>query len=80
MQQVDDVKVDEQSQEETFLIRRKIGLKGVIGNRANDYIEIPKTANQTLIEEINPINVNPTPMNEDAFDSMRKLKEEDPII
>jgi len=45
MQQVDDVKVDEQSQEETFLIRRKIGLKGVIGNRANDYIEIPKTAN-----------------------------------
>ncbi len=45
IQQVDDVKVDEQSQEETFLIRRKIGLKGVIGNRANDYIEIPKTAN-----------------------------------
>jgi hypothetical protein len=42
---VDDVKVDEQSQEETFLIRRKIGLKGVIGSRANDYIEIPKTAN-----------------------------------
>ena len=45
VQQVDEVKVEDQSQEETFLIRRKIGLKGVIGNRANDYIEIPKTAN-----------------------------------
>ena len=45
VQQVDEVKIEDQSQEETFLIRRKIGLKGVIGNRANDYIEIPKTAN-----------------------------------
>ena len=55
-------------------------MKGVIGNRANDYIEIPKTANQSLVEEIEPFNVNPAPPNSDAFDSMRKLKEEDPII
>ena len=55
-------------------------MKGIIGNRANDYVEVPKTANQTLIEEISPINVNPVPGNDDPFDSMRKLKEEDPII
>ena len=55
-------------------------MKGIIGNRANDYVEVPKTANQTLIEEISPINVNPVPGNDHPFDSMRKLKEEDPII
>ena len=77
-----DVKLEDQSQEEALLINRKTGLnlKGINGNRANDYIEVPKTANQSLVEEISPVNVKPIGLSDDPFDSVRPLKEEDPII